>query len=189
MPADIKKEVIGAQGAEIFLVLYTTDNYIDAYVSVLDDAVNSKKQSVIFITVNKPYRVVVNNLIDKKIPIENVYFIDCISKKIVQEAESAKNCIFADSPNSLTEIIIILNQLLKRLEAKKIIIILDSVNTLLLYNEKKPVLQFTHFLVNKTRLVNAGAVFLSLKKDTDQDLLAQMTQFFDKVIDLGDKNG
>lgn|SRR3989338_7500 len=184
MDVDLKKEVLDSRLSDIVLVLYHTDNYIKAYSSILD-VLSTKKIVVIYITANKPHKVILNNLAINKIPSDNLYFIDCISKRIASIEEPVKCCVLADSPTALTEIIIILNQIVRKIQADRTIIVLDSVNTLLLYNEKKPVLQFLHFLINKVRMENLGGIFLSLKKDTEKDVLVQITPFFDKIVDMG----
>ena len=71
------------------------------------------------------------------------------------------------------------------LDEKKIkFVIIDSLSTLLLYNDAKEVEKFLHGLFNKTRKSNASIIITSPKEKSKEDLFAEITQFCDKEIEL-----
>lgn len=135
-----------------------------------------------YITVNKPYKSMVQLLERKNINARNLFFIDCITEKIYEKAEDAKKCYFVGSPSNLTEIGIALDPVFK--EGKHKFVFLDSLDTLTVYNSTESVIRFAHFLTSKVRLHNLSGVLLSVHENSDERLVTELAQFCDKVIDL-----
>lgn len=133
-----------------------------------------------YITINRPYKSLISLFRENKIDANKLHFIDCITEEIHEMEEG--NCYFIDSPSDLTEIGIALEPIFK--EGKHEFIFLDSLGTLLIYNELNTVIKFTHFLISKIRLHNLKGVFLGLHEDTDKTLIRELAKLCDKVIDL-----
>jgi len=146
--------------------------------SILIDKYNAKGS---YITVNRPYRNMVQLLERKNINISNLFFIDCITKELKEKAK-AKNCYFVGSPSNLTEIGIALDPIFK--EGKHRFVFLDSLDTLMIYNTTESVIRFAHFLTSKVRLHDLSGVLLAVHENSDEKLMVKLAQFCDKVIDL-----
>jgi len=63
-------------------------------------------------------------------------------------------------------------------------IFFDSLSTLLVYNQSKSVTKFAHFLTGKMREWKIKGVLISLQKNTDERLIAQVSQFCDRIIEV-----
>ena len=108
--------------------------------------------------------------------------IDAITP--VSSGTRAGNAIFAGSPRALTSISLTATNAVNKLPKGKRVLFLDSVSTLLTYNQFGTVTKFSQFLINKMREWNISGVILSLEKETDQNLVGQLTQFVDRVIKI-----
>ncbi|MEK6871926.1 MAG: hypothetical protein AABX16_03410 [Nanoarchaeota archaeon] len=108
--------------------------------------------------------------------------IDAITP--VSSGTRAGNAIFVGSPRALTSISLTATNAVNKLPKGKRVLFLDSVSTLLTYNQFGTVTKFSQFLINKMREWNISGVILSLEKETDQNLVGQLTQFVDRVIKI-----
>ncbi len=160
--------------------LYVIDSgkFFDGVTKVLKK--ESKKRNIIYVTTNKPYKSLVNSLEDKKIKTDNIFFIDCISKEVGESGKDEDNCLYLDSPKSLTSMSIAINESIENIDGEKTLI-LDSLSTLLIYNDARTMGKFSNFLVNKMRSLEADAVILTLESDVDKDIIKKIQSFVDKV--------
>ena len=146
--------------------------------SILVEKYNAKGS---YITVNRPYKNMVQLLKRGNVNVENLFFIDCITKGS-EEKSNTKNCYFVGSPSNLTEIAIALDPVFK--EGKHKFIFLDSLDTLTVYNSVESVIRFAHFLTSKVRLHDISGVLLAVHENSDERMVIELAQFCDKVIDL-----
>lgn len=151
--------------------------------SILVDKYKSKDAKGSYITINRPYKSMVQLLESKNISHQNLFFIDCITKEL-KESINSKKCYFVNSPGNLTEIAIALDPVFKSGNHK--FIFLDSLDTLTVYNPIDSVIKFAHFLTGKVRMHSISGVLLALHEKSDQRLVTELAQFCDKVIDLKD---
>jgi len=166
----------------VILVLLPSQRFQEANVALLKRLLGrSKVAQGSYITINRPYKALVELFRREKINPEAVNFIDCVTEELHEKKEGL-NCYFIDSPASLTEIGIALDPLFKRENHE--FVILDSLDMLSAYNDREKILRFVHFLTNKFRLHKLKGVIISLKEETDRTLLDEMGKFCDKVIDL-----
>lgn len=147
-------------------------------ISFLIKKYNSKGS---YITINRPYKSMVKLLKKENLNLNNMFFIDCITKEL-KEREDVKNCYFVGSPSNLTEIAIALDPVFK--EGKHKFVFLDSLDTLTVYNPINSVIKFAHFLTSKVRLHDLSGVLLAVHENSDEKLVIELAQFCDKVIDL-----
>ncbi|MDD5416559.1 MAG: hypothetical protein PHU12_01130 [Candidatus Aenigmarchaeota archaeon] len=178
--ASITKDFHDVKKGDSVLLLANSKNYASDNVNVVKHF-SSKRYKGIYVTVNRPYENIRAMLKQKNVNMDSMYFIDMISRKSNLEATDER-CIYVNSPESLTGTGIALEQIAKTVRGDKFIY-LDSLSTLLTYNPKQTVLKFAHFLATKTREWNVVGIVISLKNQTDKNMLSQLTQFFDKVIE------
>lgn len=134
-----------------------------------------------YISVNKPYKSVIQLLEKQNINVGNLFFIDCITS-VVKDELNTKSCYFVGSPSNLTEIAIALDPVFS--EGKHEFVFLDSLDTLAVYNSVESVIKFAHFLTSKVRLHDLSGVMLAVHESSDARLITELAQFCDKVIDL-----
>lgn len=87
-----------------------------------------------------------------------------------------------EDPGSLSELSLLIDTLCNEKKIK--FIVLDSLSTLLLYNDTKEVEKFAHDLLNKTRKAGVSITILVPKENSKEDILAEITQFCDKEIEI-----
>jgi len=119
----------------------------------------------------------------KGINTKKLFFIDLITSEISEATEKIDNCLFMESPKSLTDLSIALSEAVKSMPGDKFIF-LDTLSTLLVYNQLTTVTKFAHFLTSKMRQWDINGLLVSMEKETDPNLQAQLAQFCDKVITL-----
>ena len=165
--------------AKVILNIMDPNKYFDGIVKILKK--NPSQKNVIYVTTNKPYATIVNSLKSKSIKTENILFIDCISKQIKQDtSKEADNCIYIGSPQNLTAISIAVNESIKSMKGKKMLL-LDSLSILLIYNDANTIGKFSNFLLNKMRAADVDTVVLALESDANKDIIKQIESFVDEV--------
>ena len=138
--------------------------------------------SGIYITANKASNILQEELRKNKLKTDKIYYIDAISS-LIGKPKKAKNTVCAESPQSLTEISIAVTNILPVLKGKKFII-LDSISTLLMYNDVLTVARFVHFLVGRMREWKMIGIIFAVKKQMPEQMKAQISQFVDRIIDI-----
>ncbi|MBU2477020.1 hypothetical protein KKG83_06125 [Candidatus Micrarchaeota archaeon] len=182
---DLTKELAKIKKKEIVLILSDEKKYLDTNLKVLKSLANELKEKGIYVTVNRPFESLQSLLMENKINTKNIFFIDAITLTISGQAKEVPNCMFINSPNSLTELGIALGEAFNAMKQKEDrFIFFDSLSTLLIYNQSKSVSKFAHFLTGKMREWKIKGVLISLQKNTDERLIAQVSQFCDRIIEV-----
>ena len=115
---------------------------------------------------------------------EKISIVDTVTKYAMGcDHEPVKNCWFVSNPADLTNIGIAVTEALRGLQGKKVSLLFDSVNSVLIYISSQNITKFMHFITTKLRLMNFSGIFLAVEKGLDPDLLIQLTTFVDHVID------
>jgi len=182
---DLVKELSSVKKNEIVLVLSDEKKYLDTNLKILDILTNIMSEKGIYVTINRPFDSLTELLEKNKIKTKNIFFIDAITLTVVGEAKEEPNCLFINSPNNLTELGIALGEAFSAMKSKEDrFIMFDSLSTLLIYNHSKSVSKFAHFLTGKMREWKIKGVLISLRKDLDEKLVAQVSQFCDRMIEV-----
>lgn len=168
------------------LLVLDAATYTEAITQILRVLCNDQKQPGIYVTVNRPYDILHSELLRKGIDDSRLIVVDAVTRIVDRAAVAAGNCVFLDSPQNLTDISIALTEAARRLPEGSFLF-LDSLSTLLVYNDSQNVSQFAHFLTLKMRQLRLGGVLLALRKHTDEKVITELAQYCDNVIDLSGK--
>lgn len=171
----IKAEQI--TGGKIFLVISPSQEIQKNIDDTVTHLVKKDKTAIAYISFNKPYDTLNKNWKKKKLDLDKILFIDCITTGSA-EKKNGKHVIYEMSPNNLTAISLAVNTFLKTATGKKAIIV-DSLSTLLIYNELNMVARFTNDLIEKARTSDTKAVIFTTKHD---EMINKVSLFFDKII-------
>ncbi|MFH1663740.1 MAG: ATPase domain-containing protein [archaeon] len=183
---DLIKELSKVKKKEIVLILSDEKKYLETNLKILNILTNKLNEKGIYVTINRPFNSLIELLESNKIKTKNIFFIDAITMTVVGEAKEVPNCLFINSPNSLTELGIALGEAFKAMkETTDRFIFLDSLSTLLIYNQSQSVTKFAHFLTGRMREWKIKGVLISLQKNVDERLIAQVSQFCDRIIEVG----
>jgi len=169
------------------VVLFIIDprKYHSVHLKILKGVIKTKKFSGIYITVNKPYDALIKYLKENKVPADNIFFIDAISKSVSNEIRLTENCLYIPSPSHLTDLGIALTQALETMKRKEDkFLILDSISTLLVYNDFETVAKFVHFIISRLRVFGLVGLIISVEKILDEKMINILMEMCDEVIEI-----
>ena len=174
---DIKDE-------EIYLIMASASDIRNKNIELIKMLL-AKDYYVLVITTNQPYDVLKKNYEKQGVAMEKILIVDTITKYALgHDHEPVKNCRFVNNPADMTSIGIAVTESLGELKGKKVSMLFDSVNSMLIYISSQNITKFVHFITNRLRLLNFSGMFLAVEKGLDPDVLTQLTTFVDEVIDV-----
>lgn len=146
--------------------------------------------SVIVVTTNQPYTTLIRNYENYGLDLSRIWFVDAITKcalgRIPQEAN---NCRFVKNPANITDLGIVISDVLNNFPDEKPCILFDSISTMLIYISSINISKFLHFITNKLKILNSPGIFLAVDKSLDPLLMTQIVTFVDEVIDTESGTG
>ena len=170
-------------GNKITVIVADAHDYMKKITKTLSELTNKEGIPGVYVTINKPFKVIKRQFEAGKVNTKMLIFIDAISAgagKIVKE----DGCVFIQTPKSLSDMSIAIHAAVEALPSKRKFVFFDSLTTLLIYNETHSVLRFTHFLTTKMRSWDVDGIILSLDSDTKSSIFQQIVLFSDNVINL-----
>ena len=184
-PKSLRSFIKNLKPKSVVLFIIDAEKYHEVHPLLLKIIIEEKCFAGIYITVNKPYKTLVNYLKENSIPTENIFFIDTISKFASEEVKITEDCLFIPSPSHLTDLGIALSQALEAMKHKKNkFIFLDSLSTLLIYNSFDVVAKFIHFIISRLRLLGLVGIILSIEKQIDRKMLNILIEMCDRVVEV-----
>ncbi len=140
---------------------------------------------VLVITTNQPYDILKKNFEKSGISMEEISVVDTVTKNALgHDHEPVSNCRFVSNPADLTDIGIAVVDSLAELQGKKVSLLFDSVNSMLIYISSQNIMKFIHFVTNKLRLMHFSGIFIAVEKGLDPEVLTRLTMFMDTIIDM-----
>jgi hypothetical protein len=179
----LKTQLSDVKKSSIVLISMESQQHTEAVSSVLKVFVNDMKMGGIYVSVSKPYEQITKAMELAKVRSSNLFFIDCISHMAGKLPEKAENAVFIENPSSLEEISLYIDKLMVRIPEPKFIL-LDSLSSLLIYNNERSVEEFTHLVINKMRLENVGGIIVSIKQKEAEALTNTLIPMCDREIVL-----
>jgi len=112
---------------------------------------------------------------------ERFHLIDAVTRMTIPNPKPVEGCSFVSSPSALGEIYTMFSQLLEHEDFGALI--LDSISTVLVYEQPQVVLKFLHMLITKASVKGCHGAFICLKEDMSQQLLRELNMLVDVVRD------
>jgi KaiC/GvpD/RAD55 family RecA-like ATPase len=170
----------------IALIVSSADIYSIAQEIVLKVLIGKKGMNGAYVTFNRPYSTLKTSITGMGLDLSKLFFVDLITESAGGNAErsTSDRCFYVSSPKNLTELSILMEQAMLRLPAEKRFVFIDSISTMLIYNDPDTVLRFIHSLTGKMRLLGVTGIIFLLEKESDEKFKAQVAQFCDKVITI-----
>jgi hypothetical protein len=155
------------------------NNYNDL-VQAFFQYIHSKPEDAwVYVTVTKPYQNI-NRQFGDMSRINNIRFIDCISRA-AGITTIDPNCIFIESPTMLEKLGIEIINIFKEVDEDVTkYLLLDSLSTLIIYNDPELVTEFFYHLANKCRARNIHTISLAIEEE-------EVDRYINKLIYLNDK--
>lgn len=183
VPAEIKKEFSKLDHPFSVLLVVAPESYQETMIETVSFLTKSKKMSGVYLTINKISSKCIEDFKKAKINVNNIYFIDAISKMANSSVNDTENISYIQSPNNLTELGIATTTVLQK-EKNSRVFIFDSISTLLAYNKPDIVSRFMHVFSGKIAMSKTSAIFVAIKGETDKTVETTVSQFVDKTINI-----
>jgi KaiC/GvpD/RAD55 family RecA-like ATPase len=167
----------------VALAAVDAKTYQAANLAIVKDLVNNKNIPGVYVTLNKPFKVMKKIFEDQKIDTRMVIFIDALTKTS-EGVKKTDECLFIGAPDNLTDISIAMDQAVRALPQNQRFLFFDSLSTLLLYNNADTVARFIHFMAGKMHEWKVKGIIVTLRKKKDKELINELMQFCDVVLDL-----
>ncbi|MFH1391444.1 MAG: hypothetical protein ABIH20_03995 [Candidatus Diapherotrites archaeon] len=155
------------------------------YSGIRDGVIQKYSKSdvqVVFLSLNTGYAKIVQDLQKEKLVSDNIFFIDMISIERNLDPKKASNVVYLESPTDLTEAML---QVVKKLDEKsRTILVLDSISTLLIYNDKSSIEKFVHTLIGKINANKSSALLLTSDAKQSEEITKTISQFVDFTINF-----
>ena len=168
-----------------FIILLST-NSKDYFNSVLETLkfLTDRGMSGVYLTSARPYDYMMKNFEKYNINTENLFFIDTVSCMAGKFPGEHENCVFIENPTSLEEIGMWTDTLMKRLKIENKFLILDSLSTMLIYNDATSLKKFGQLLINRLRLHESSGIFTSIDMEIQGGLYEALSALCDKTIKI-----
>jgi archaellum biogenesis ATPase FlaH len=135
----------------------------------------------LYITLNKPFAVLQGAFERGGLAAGNLVYLDSITNTPERTTES---CQFLGRMRELTDLCIALAKMISEKEVKFVFV--DSVSTLLIYNDSKSVARFCHSVTEKLRSLGLPAALVLVEMEEGRDVAAQLAQFCDTYVQASD---
>lgn len=177
----------GIKDLKEYIVLATVDSksYERTNLVLVKHLIKDQSIPGVYVTLNKPYSIMEKKFMDYRIDTRMIIFIDAITKTVGGKIEKTKGCLFIGNPENLSDISVAMDQAVRALPGQSKFLFFDSLSTLLIYNKVNTVARFVHFLSGKMRIWRVKGIIISLKKESDKELIQELSQFCDVLIDFG----
>ena len=162
-----------------------TDQYFDAIQGMLDNFAGKKDLEIVYVTSTIPSQSIIHALEVLEIPLDHIWFVDCISQIMMAAAKRHPHAIAVESPTMLENLMLKVEFLLRRHRDRTALVILDSINSLAIHNNTKILSEFLHILVNNLRSHGAYTVIFSMREYETEDIRNMLVLVSDETIELG----
>jgi len=120
------------------------------------------------------------------IDVSRIQFIDLVSSGILGGTDVGRtNIHFVDSPIMLESILLRTLYLLRTTSLERNFVILDSVNSLAIYNEDRMLAEYLHTFINTFRQRDVLSVILNVPDQTPPLVLSNLDLYCTDLIDRG----
>jgi hypothetical protein len=164
----------------IVLTLIDPMRYQEAVLAVVRYFAGKSAQGV-YVTLNKPFSVLAKSFEKAGIPSGSLFFVDGVTNVPAVEETGDHACL--GSGIDLSNLCIGISRAVGKLKDERFLL-LDSLSTLLIYNDSKTVSKFAHLLTEKMRRWNTQGSLLTVEMNTERDVVSQLAPFCDKVVKI-----
>jgi len=173
------------ENKELVFLIVPSDKVDEINKDILEYFINKKKAICIHTTFAKPYKVILKNLKKETINTNRLFIIECVTPVSQWGEISGKDNIIFCQPNSLTNISISVTTALKNMPRDKDrVLVLDTISTLMLYNNKNDVIKFIHYLIGEIRRYDVKSFIFTLDEDSDKSVISEISRFCDISLRL-----
>lgn len=177
-----KLEELGPSTAVAFEI--KIDSYFDAVRGILDDFASGKDLVCVYITASVPSSTLYGALQALEVKVSDLRFVDCVSHSLMAPMENSESTAHVESPTMLENIILKVEYFSRLVEGRKMLVVLDSVNSFALHNDIKMLSEFLTILTNTLKAKEAYPVLLAIPDQLKPEVKEMMAMVCDVIIPL-----
>lgn len=162
-------------------IVTTGKSYNITKIDLLKFLINQNNLHGLYITINAPCTTVGKVLMQNNIDVSKLYFIDVMEKENLVETEHGKACLGNSNPMNLTVLEINVKKVLKGHEEINFVL-LDSLTTLLIYNNMNVILRFIHSLKNNIESLGKYLIVILVEDEETKELIPHLSQLLEKMV-------
>lgn len=166
------------------LLLVEPTNYSKINYELTRLLINHTQGKGLYITLNRSYDFLMETLRKERINVEEIFFVDAISKGTGKKTTTHENVEYIESPRDLTALSVAIDETYQKLGEKPKFLIFDSISTLLIYNDIASVERFIHLVIGKLREWKIKGVLLMVKSDEHKGVVNSLSQFCDRILEI-----
>ena len=166
-------------------IILPGNNYSDLIQAFFEYVQSKPEDAWVYVTITKPYENIVKQFGNIS-EVRNIKFIDCISRAAGISTVDP-NCIFIESPTMLEKLGLEIINIFKEVDEKvNKYLLLDSLSTLIIYNDPEIVTEFFYHLANKSRARNIHTISLAIEEEEVDRYLNKLIYLNDKILKVRD---
>ena len=169
---DIKKEFASNQ-----TVLFVMSS--GGYNTEMIDVVKQLSGNVCYVTANKTFDALKEDFAKKKVNLDNVVFIDAISKTMKKVPDQGEGVYYVSSPGALTELSLVIKKFLKH---EFDYLVFDAMTNLSIYQDKNMCAKFLTDIIDKIKKTKTKAVFYAIDTEEQRWVIDHTGPMMDKVV-------
>jgi len=185
VPAEVSEKLSALSVASAVALHLKADQYFDAIQGLIDRFATKKDLEVVYVTSTIPSQSILNAMEALEIPVEHIWFVDCISQIMMSQAKRHPHSIAVESPTMLENIMLKVEFLLRKNPERSALVVLDSINSLAIHNNTKILSEFLHILVNNLRARGAYTVIISMQEYETDEIRNMLVLVSDEAVELG----
>jgi KaiC/GvpD/RAD55 family RecA-like ATPase len=162
-----------------------TDQYFDAIQGMIDNFAGKNDLEVIYVTSTIPSQSIIGALEALEIPLDRIWFVDCISQIMMAGGKRHPHAIAVESPTMLENLMLKVEFLMRKHPDRRALVVLDSINSLAIHNNTKILSEFLHILVNNLRAHGAYTVIFSMHEYETDEIRNMLVLVSDETFELG----
>lgn len=178
----LQKELEKLPDSWIILLEVSPDNLHQATTQTIK-ILTDKGQKGIILSSSKPCTNLLDTYESADIDLDDVFLLDTLCKTQTNKPPEKDGVYHLDSPSSLTNISLALNETINSIDGEKFFF-LDSVPTMLIHNNPPVFSRFIHSIMTRMRMTNTNAIIVTTPENTDKKVRAEIAQLCDRVIKL-----
>ncbi len=186
IPKEVADKLSSLPEASAITMRLKADQYFDTIQGMLDRFAAKKELEVVYVTSTIPSQSIIGALEVLEIPLEQIWFVDCISQIMMAQAKRHPHAIVVESPTMLENIMLKVEFLLGKHPDRSALVVLDSINSLAIHNNTKILSEFLHILVNNLRARGAYTVIFSMQEYETEEIRNMLVLVSDETVELGD---
>ena len=165
-------------------VVLPSSNYSDLIQAFFEYIRSRPEDAWVYVTITKPYENIVKQF-GELAESKNIRFVDCISRA-AGISKTDPNCVYVESPSMLEKLGLEIINIFKTVDEKtNKYLILDSLSTLIIYNDQEIVTEFFYHLANRTRSRNIHIISLAIEEE-GMDKFNKLLYLNDKILKVRD---